>query len=242
MDAAEQLADAFEAALQRARAGTVLLETFMEGDEFNVDGLVYRGAYTLGGITAKERSLPPNRFDLGIYMPPIKPADYLQAIADTVSDALAALEFTNGTTHAEVIMSADGPRIVEIAGRPGGGRIATDLIYLTYGMDYMADSIRITLGEAPRETRRFAKGTALFWIPAAAGEVTGVEGMDHATAIPGVREVVVTAKPGDILEPIIDCVTRDHVGYALTVGDTVEQAVHAAKSACAQCRVITRPV
>jgi len=239
VDRMDQLPSAFDAAQARARCKTVLLESFMEGEEFNVDGLVYNGTYTLGGITAKERSLPPNRFDLGIYMPPRESPAYLQSIADCVRDALAALEFTNGTTHAEVIMSVDGPRIVEIAGRPGGGRIATDLIHLVYGLDYMADSLRIALGEAPHGARRFEKAAALYWVSSSPGTVRAIHGIDAAKALPGVRDVVMTAKVGDTLEPIVDCVTRDHVGYVLTVDDSVDQAVAAAKEACALCRIET---
>jgi len=214
----------------------------MDGEEWGVDGLVYDGQYILGGITAKDRSAPPSRFDLGLHMPPLEGPEVVRAIVDATGTALAAIGFTAGTTHVEVIMTDAGPRIVEMAGRPGGARIPTDLIPLAHGMDFMADSLRIALGERPKERRRHERGAAIYWIPAEPGVVTEIKGLDEARAMPGVQEVVMTAKPGDAVEPIVDCVTRDKIGYVLTASETVEAAIDAAKRARNVCRVITRPV
>ena len=241
VDTEEDLPGTFEKALERSRSNAVLIEAFMEGEEFNVDGLVHEGAYILGGITAKDRSVPPNRFDLGIYMPPLESADTLFLVADTVADALGAIGFRNGTTHAEVIVSPEGPHIVEIAGRPGGGRIPTDLIPLTYGTDFMADSLRIALGHPPIERRRHERGTAVYWIPADPGTVVSIEGVDEARAVLGVEDIVIAIRRGDRVEPIIDCVTRDRIGYVMTAADTVEDAIAAAKRARDLCRIITQP-
>ncbi len=239
IDRIEELPSAFECALARARGGIVLVEAFMEGEEFNVDGLVFDGEYVLGGLTAKELSPGANRFDLGIHMPPPAPSEVIEEVVGTVVAALRAIGFDSGTTHGEVMVTEAGPRIVEIAGRPGGGRIPTDLIPLTYGMDFMADSIRVALGEPPIEVRRFERGAALYWIPAEPGTVSAIEGVEEARGVPGTQEVVVAVRPGDVVEPVIDCVTRDRIGYVMTAGDTVEQAVASAKQARDFCRVIT---
>jgi biotin carboxylase len=235
-----EIVRAFEPALAQSRIGTVLIEAFMEGEEFNVDGLVFDGEYTLGGLTAKDLSPSPNRFDLGIYMPPLACRETMEEVVNTVVMALNAIGFDSGVTHAEVMVTEAGPRIVEMAGRPGGGRIPTDLIPLTYGMDFMADSIRIVMGEPPTEVKRFERGAALYWIPAEPGTVSAIEGIEEARAVSGVREVVIDLRPGDVVEPIVDCVSRDRIGYVMTTGDTAELAVAAAKQARDLCNVVTR--
>ena len=239
IDRMEELDSAFAGACRRSPGGAVLLEAYLEGVEFCVDGLVYDGEYRLGGITGKEVSPLPYRFDLGIFMPPLESDALCAEIERCASDALRAIGFTNGTSHVEIIATADGPRVVEIAGRPGGGRIPSDLIPLAYGQDFLADSIRISLGEAPIEERQHRRGVALYWFPAAPGVVREIAGVADAQALGGVREVVFQTKPGDTLAPIIDCVTRDGVGYVLTEGETAETAVATAKSALKCCRVIT---
>jgi biotin carboxylase len=234
-----ELAAAFAAAYERARCGTVLLETYLEGEEYNVDGLVFEGKYLLGGITAKDRSDPPNRFDWGIYMPPLIPQEQQAGLMKCVADALAAIGFTNGTTHAEVILTPEGPRIVEIAGRPGGGRIPTDLIPLSYGWDYMADALRIALGQRPQGSRRFERGTAVYWFPAPEGTVQAIEGIDAAREMDHVVDLVVAARLGDVVAEAVDCAARDKLGYVMTAADTAEKAIAAAQSARDACRIVT---
>jgi biotin carboxylase len=224
VDYIEDMVLAFNTAFPRSASGTVMVEDYVEGAEYNVDGLVYEGKYRLGGITGKDVSPLPFRFDMGIYMPPMLDAATENLIEATVAEALRAVGFHTGTSHVEVILSPDGPRIVEMAGRPGGGRIPTDLIPLTYGLDYVADAFRIVLGEAPREQRRFERGTAVYWLETRSGVVTQVTGIEDAKALPGVRDVVVPAKPGDIMQHIVDCATRDRVGYVLVEADSAEEA------------------
>jgi biotin carboxylase len=242
VDSPGDMPAAFARALAESRRGVVLVEEYIAGEEYGVDGLMHEGRYIMGGITEKDRSTSPNRFDLGVNMPPRIPRAESEAIALAAASGLLAAGYTHGTTHVEVFLSARGPMIVEMAGRPGGGRIPTDLVPLSYGMDFMADSIRLALGEAPVETRRFERGSAIFWIPAETGQVRGIEGVEAARALPGVHEVVVNAAPGDTLDPVIDCVTRDKVGYVLTSGDTADAAVATARAALDLCRVVTRPL
>ena len=183
----------------------------------------------------------PHRFDLGIYMPPYGPGNENGEIEFCVEKALQAIGVTSATTHVEVIVTGEGPRVVEIAARPGGGRIPTDLIPLVYGMDFMADSIRIALGHKPIEKRHYERGTALYWFPAEPGLVEEIDGREEAAKLKGVREIDFTATVGERLDPIVDCVTRDKVGYVFTEGDTAADAVRAAREALRLCAVRTRP-
>lgn len=235
----DEMPAAFHLAQGAARNGAALIEQYLDGEEFNVDGLVHNGIYRLGGITGKERSAPPNRFDLAINMPPLEDSGLQAKIAEHVATALKAIGFTIGTTHAEVIVTEQGPRIVEIAGRPGGGRIPTDLIPLTYGIDYTADALRIALGEAPSECRAFERGTAVYWIPAEPGVVTRISGVDEVRAMVGIHDVVVTARVGDTLAPIVDCATRDKVGYVIAQADSAREAMSLAKRAASCIKIET---
>lgn len=248
----EDISPAFDRAAHASSGGVVLLEAYMEGQEYCVDGLVHEGEFHLGGITGKERSELPYRYDLGIFMPPRLPLAHERAIEETVRAALKALRFNQGLVHAEVILEeaaspeirGPGPpggcHIVEVAGRPGGGRIPTDLIPLVYGVDFPADCIRVTLGQPPVSAPRYRRGAALYWLPGAAGIVERLEGCEEARRMPGVRDLVVGVKPGDQLGPAVDCVGRDRLGYVLTEGETADEAAQRARAARDQCRIVTR--
>ncbi|MCP4641242.1 MAG: ATP-grasp domain-containing protein [bacterium] len=239
VDHPEEVSLAFNQARKRTRSGLVLVEAFMEGEEYNVDGLMWRGDYIVGGLTGKDRSDPPHRFDLGIHMPPLVDDATQQAIIDMTSTGLQAVGYTDGTTHVEVIITPEGPRIVEIAGRPGGGRIPTDLIPLTYGMDFMADAFRVALGEPPCEERKWIRGAAVHWIPSRSGIVTEIAGEDEARAVPGVEDVVVTVTVGTTLGHVVDCASRDAVGYVMASGDNAQEAIETATRAAEAIQLTT---
>lgn len=238
----EDVSLAFAKAAARSASGAVIVETFVEGAEFNVDGLVYEGQFTLGGITGKDVSPLPFRYDMGIWMPPMLPPETEEAIVHAVDEALVAIGYHTGTVHAEVIVGPEGARIVEIAGRPGGGRIPTDLIPRSYGWDYTADSLRIALGEAPIGARVTSRGTAVYWVQAPSGVVADIIGVENARAMDGIFDVVMTVREGDTLGHIIDCATRDAIGYVMAEAETPQDTVAIAKAARDAITVVTNPV
>jgi biotin carboxylase len=240
VDSLDEIDAAFNNAFPYSLSDGVLLESFLEGTEFGVDGLMYEGQYTHGGTTGKVLSPLPHRFDLALFMPPRGLGHDDGAIVRCVEQALQAIGVTTATTHVEVMLTAEGPHIVEIAARPGGARIPTDLVPLAYGMDFIADSIRISLGHAPCEKRMYERGSAIYWMPAEPGVVEKITGGDEAAQVKGVREIDFSVAVGEGLDPIVDCVTRDKVGYALTEGESAKDALRIAREALDLCAVHTR--
>jgi biotin carboxylase len=239
LDAVEELPLAFELAKARSYGGGVLVEEYMDGEEYCVDGLAFDGVYLPGGITGKERSGGPYRFDTGIYMPGLPEGPETDAVEACLAEALSAIGYATGIVHGEVIVTDAGPRIVEIAGRPGGGRIPTDLIPLTYGYDLMADAFRAALGREPAGTRGPAKGAALYWFTSGSGLVTRIEGLEEVRALPGVRDAVCQLAPGDVIQHSADCTDRDKLGYVMTAADSSREAVAIAKAARDRLRIVT---
>jgi biotin carboxylase len=241
VDYIEDVSLAFVQALKHSRSKAVLLEAFMAGEEYNVYGLVFEGVYRPAGIAGKERSAPPYHYNTGIQMPAVVDAGTRDALVEAAETALRAIGFESGTALVEAIVTSEGPRIVEISGRSAAGRVATDLIPFAFGLDYVADSLRVALGEAPRERQQYERGCALYWVPSHSGVVSRIEGLNGARDMPGVREVSIAVQPGDVLGHVVDCATRDRIGYVLATGETAEEAVRNAKAARDAVHVITRP-
>jgi hypothetical protein len=72
-----------------------------------------------------------------------------------------------------------------------------------------------------------------------AGTVVSVSGADAAAAIPGIAEVVVTARPGDIIPPTGD--KRPSGAMVLATGVNREAALAAANQALALIQIETAP-
>ena len=112
--------------------GGILVQEFAEGTEFLVDSYSVDGRHGLVDICRYTKVRKGDR--IGIYdrvdfLPPDDPQ--VATIWDYTLRVLDALGFRNGCGHAEVMLTPNGPRLIEIAERPAGGghqsisRIAT---------------------------------------------------------------------------------------------------------------------
>lgn len=161
VDSADELYDAVKYAMSFSRSSCVIVEEFLKGNEFSVEVLVQHGAAHIIAITQKSTSGDEGRYF--VEEQHIVPAEISQhdevAIRETVSQALIAVGMDNCASHTEVMMTATGPVIIEIAARLGGDFITSDLVPLATGVDMMQNLIRISLGEQidaiPRH-RKFA--------------------------------------------------------------------------------------
>jgi hypothetical protein len=119
-----------------ASMGTALVEEFLPGGEYAVEGLMHRGAFQPLAIFDKPDPLDGPFFEETIYVTPSSAtASVRAAIVDAVSRATAALGLSQGPIHAECRVApptADQPPrvfILEVAARPIGGLCARALLF-----------------------------------------------------------------------------------------------------------------
>ena len=104
-----------------AKGFDMTLEEFLDGEEFDVDMLLSEGEAVYAGVI---RDLPqPYMKEVGSQMPPDFPLDKQTELIEFTELVLHALEFTDGAFHVELKYTADGPRLIEVNARIGGGPI-----------------------------------------------------------------------------------------------------------------------
>lgn len=241
VDHLEELSLAFAQAARSSFTKTVLVERMMEGAELCVDGIVRNGEFLPQGFIGRERSAAPFCVTEALFAPASVDARTRDEVVQMVQAGLSAIGLTEGCVHVEVVVTTEGPRIIEIAGYPACLRSPRDLLHLAGGPDTLSNALRITVGEPPAEVQPCARGAAICWIPSASGVVTEITGVDAAGGMPGIEEVHVAVRPGDVMGHVVDCGTRDRVGYVAAVGETVDAAIETAQRACNICEVVTRP-
>jgi D-alanine-D-alanine ligase-like ATP-grasp enzyme len=100
----------------------VLVEEFAEGTEYMVDSYSVDGRHGLVDVCRYTKFGRGDRigiYDLVDFLPPDDPVvDTLWRYVQRVLDAVGV---RNGCAHNEVIITADGPRLVEVNARPAGG-------------------------------------------------------------------------------------------------------------------------
>ena len=241
VDRLEEISLAYARARRSSDVKTVLLEAVMAGDEFSVDAVAQDGAVQFGAVMGRERCQPPTCVYEGVFAPPLLDDPTRDALFEAAGEALRALGVVNGCVHVEAIVTRAGPRVIEVAAYPAATWLPQDVAALAGGADGEANALRWAVGEGPFPAPVCDRGAALYWIPTRSGVVTEIRGLEAARAVEGLQDVVMTAKPGDVMGHVVDCPTRDRVGYVVATGATAAAAVAAAKRARDCCEVVTSP-
>lgn len=213
----------------------ILVEETIEGPEYSVE--VFAG--TIIGITGKHLGELPYFVESGHDFPAQLPADRAEQIRDVARAALEAVGLLWGPAHVELRYSATGPKIIEINPRLGGDNIST-LIRLASGIDLYQATILAVRGHAFDLTAQTSEHAAIrFLMPSAQGSVTAADGVEAASALPGVYEARLTAKVGDRVTLHHD--SRDRLGYVIAVGQTFAEAAQRADNGRNALKVVVDP-
>lgn len=239
VDYAEDMGLAFPQALKQSALGVVLVESWMEGAEFSVDGIKVDGEFHVFAIAARERANPVYPVATEISMPASVDTSTYGALVAMARAALTAIGMMTGPAHVELIMTETGPQVVEIGAHFGAVRTEATLIRLASGVECLKQCLRAAAGEPIQISTDVRKGAAVRWIPSPTGVVAKVSGIDTARALPGVHDVFVGVEPGERVGHVTDCVTRDQVGHVIAAGNTAEEAVAVVRNAVAHCRIQT---
>jgi biotin carboxylase len=193
-------------AQRTALTGELLVEGYIEGREYAIEGLLTGGQLRVLAIFDKPDPLNGPFFEETIYVtPPDVPDDAARAIEAEVQRAAKALGLVHGPVHAECRVGPDGVTMLEIAARPIGGLCARVLQFEGAGQRITLEELllRHALGEDTSRWNRETSAAGVMMIPIPRrGVFKGVGGEAAARDVQGVEDVVVTAKRDQVLEPL----------------------------------------
>lgn len=180
--------------------GRFLLEGYLTGPEVSVEGVVADGQVTLYAIIDKDDMTEPSFIERGETTPSRHAATAQTAIRQMVIDGVRALGLDHCGIHAEVKLTPEGPRIVEIGARMGGDCIQA-LVLRVYGIDLARENVHAALGW-PVAQATPAVGCALSrtLIPERAGRVQVDERRLRTRKSPNLIEVVFTKHAGETVQ------------------------------------------
>jgi len=196
------LADPDILRMQDESAGWILVEQYLEGSEAALEGIMDRGRLQTLALFDKPDPLEGPYFEETIYVTPSRLPEAVQAeITEGVAQAARAVGLSHGPIHAEVRLTPQGPRVLEVAARPIGGLCARALRFEN-GWSLEELIIRHALGEPVERVRREDAASGVMMIPVpAAGVLEAVRGEAEARAVPGVEDIQITAKLKQKLVP-----------------------------------------
>jgi ATP-grasp domain/L-amino acid ligase C-terminal domain 2 len=208
------LADPDIARLHEDQDRFLQVETFIEGREFALEGLLTHGGLRVLAIFDKPDPLDGPFFEETIYITPSRePKSTQLAIIQATEAAIRALGLSHGPIHAEMRVNSRGVWMLEVAARPIGGLCARVLpgleeLILRHASGEEVGSIAMT---AP------ASGVMMIPIPSE-GIYVDTEGLDQARAQSGIEDVIITAKPGQKLIPLPE--GASYLGFIFARGES----------------------
>ncbi len=195
------------------------VEGYIEGSEFAVEGLVTAGQFQPLAIFDKPDPLEGPFFEETLYVTPSRqPASVQQSLLEMTARAVRALGLRHGPVHAELRYNADGAWILETAARPIGGLCARAL---RFQPDLPLEEVilRHALGEDVSRVQPADPASGVMMIPIPTGGVyESVDGLGQARTIPGIEDVVITAKPGQLLLPLPE--GSSYLGFIFSRGNS----------------------
>ena len=210
---AQAVKAAYEYSRKYSRNGDVMVEEFMVGPEVSVELLAVKGVCHVLQITDKITTGAPHFVEIGHSQPSRLPPETREAIKELAIAAAKAVGIENGPGHAEIIVTRDGPKMVEIGARMGGGCITTHLVPLSTGIDMTGATIKTALGELPDIEPKIEMASAIRFILPKVGRIAEIDGVEEARAVPGIVEVTVQCSVGQVTGALESGANR--LGYVI---------------------------
>jgi biotin carboxylase len=229
----EELGPAIAAALEASRSRVCLVEELVDGPEATVVAWSVEGELKPAVVTDRVLAEPPA---FGVALAHVWPATVdAGAAASVAAHAASALGIQNGPTYTQVRFGPQGPVVVELAARLGGGHDA-ELCFAARGIDLNGAALAAALGDPAlvQSRRQRERAACTLFLLAPEGELVSVAGEEEARALPGIVDVHVYRRPRYRFGPLR--IGADRAGAVLAVGRRRSQAVERARAAAALVR------
>ncbi len=231
--AAGLLADTHNIRGQR-KIAMVLAEDYLEGPEISAEALVHEGRTTVVALTKKLLTEPPVFVELGHVVPAGLDEALTRQCESMVADVVTAIGYELGAVHAELRLTSDGPRLVEINCRLAGDQI-TRLVQLATGIDLHGMLIDVCRGLPPAAAPAWQRGAAIVFLPSSPGVVREISGVERARSMDGVVDAQAYAVAGATLSRKDS--NSDRLGHVVATGADGPGALANARAAAAAIRI-----
>jgi biotin carboxylase len=217
---AEELPAAVQRALAASRAGAGVLERYVEGYEYTVNGFLLDGEYFPMSVTRRLLHPPP---PLGVCIahryPSNIPPERERQLFQLAHDASRAVGIANGPSYVQVRVEDERPWVIEVGARLGGGKDA-ELAKLVTGFDAIRANVLWALGELSRDELGPGEPTApcgqVRFVVAQPGPITRLDAAP-ALELDGVHEAGFYWQEGMVLPPLTSGAER--LGYLLLTAE-----------------------
>ncbi len=139
-------------AVKNSRSGRAIFEDYMDGPEFSIDSIVYKGTLTITGFADRHIFYPPYFIEMGHTMPSSTVTEKMKnELIAAFALGIKSLGLTCGVAKADIKYTKNGPMIGEIAARLSGGYMSGWTYPYSSSFNLTEQAMRIALNLEPTE-------------------------------------------------------------------------------------------
>lgn len=214
---------------RESRGGVVIVEEYLQGPEFSVEVMVIDGEPYVLQITDKLTTGAPHFVEMGHSQPTSQPENEQKRIKDLACRAVKAIGIDIGPAHVEIILTKNGPKMVELGARMGGDCITTHLVPLSTGIDMVGCTIKLACGERIDIEPKIQMGAAIRYFDVCNGTIKAINGVEDTRRIPGIKEVSIVHQVGDVIGDIGS--STDRIGFVIAQAENADKAIEICENA-----------
>jgi|GEM_PF-1878891 len=190
----------------------IMAERQLSGPEVDVELIVQDGEVKFWHVSDNAPMDKPYAIEKNSTYPSVLSPEIQKQLVDAAGKAGRAMGLKDGNLHVELMMTPDGPRVLEVNARMGGAFV-WEFIRDQTGVSMVEQGIRAALGlPVDPGTRPNTTLEARFMIPAATGKIESIEGLEAVERMPGFVRARMLHKVGDPIKAAPDD-AFDYFGY-----------------------------
>lgn len=231
--------DIKEQTVSRNISKEFLLEECIQGEEISTEAFVQNGNLIFLNFTDKVTTDGKYSVELGHTVPSIKDENIKNKVLFNTKKLLRSLKFQNGVLHIEWILTKDGPKVIECAGRPPGDYIFY-LIKAAYNFNPYETLIKILSGESIELPVQAKKGASIrFFNTSNIGTVKEIKGLDVLQNTISIVDWSINVKIGNKLRETKS--SWDRIGHVIVVEDTPIKSNNIIDNIISKVKIETSP-
>lgn len=218
---------AYDEALSESRDHSVLIEQFIEGPEFSIEMIVWRGEIHVLTVTDKKTTGAPHFVELGHNQPSCFSDAEVETLKAAAIAGVRALGVNNCACHAEAKLMNGKAYLMEVGARLGGDFISTELTHLSTGVDMVAAAIDVALGVEPDlSAKEEPKGVCIRYFCPKPGKLVSISNTEVLNN-PHVYLWEIYPKEGDVIPAVTSSLCRS--GHVIVTEKTPQKAIELAE-------------
>jgi len=208
----------------------MIIEPYIHGPQLSVEGLIVDSkfhpiAFADRNYDNLEHTKPYILEDGGCI--PSKYDDLvLESITKLMEEAAKSLNLNWGPFKGDIVLSDNGPVIIEIAARLSGNYLATHHIPMAYGVNILDAMIKLSLGKIVDQEDlipKWKKYLGVRYFFPEPGLIKTISGVEKVKNLKYLRYLDIYIKPGDYQLPIHNHTSR--AGTIICEGNSYKQAL-----------------